>query len=83
MNDILVVNSLEAFQNLDEDVHSLFVLEYFVGHAVLVGVEITILAVLHYQENGLSLYMGQSLHMKVFSSLTMLGWRNEYIELIS
>ena len=83
MNDIFLMNSLETFQNLYENIHSLAVLEYFIGHPVLIGIQIAVFTILHNEENWLCLYMGQSLHMKVFKSLTMLGCLSEYIELIS
>ena len=83
MNDVFLMNSLKTLQNLYEDVQSLTIFEHLFWHSILIGIQVTVFTVLHDQKNGLRLYMGHSLHMKVLSSLTMLGCRSEYIELIS
>ena len=83
MNDVFLMNSLETLQNLYEDVQSLTIFEDLFWHSILIGIQVAVFTVLHDQKNGLRLYMGHSLHMKVLSSLTMLGCRSEYIELIS
>lgn len=55
MNNIFLMNGLQPLKNLHKYFDSLIVFEYLVGHAILIGVQVAILAILHDQEDGLCL----------------------------
>ena len=77
------MDSLESSQDLHKDIQGLVEFEHLFGHAVLIRIQISVLAVLHNKKNGLCLYIDIFLQAKVLSNLTILGCLSEYIELIS
>lgn len=52
MNDVFLVDGPESPQDLHEDGAGFLQFEHLVSHAILVGVEVAVLAVLHDQEDG-------------------------------
>lgn len=83
MNNIFLMYSFESFQDLHEYFNSFIVFENLVAHSILIRVQVAVFAVLHYQEYRLRFYMIRDVPTKVLSSLTILGCRRLYIELIS